>query len=761
MEILRSIQPAVHWRQSLPLGDGRFGAMVEGGIAVERILFNHEELFLPKDSYTDPHTDHAAFFESLKKELMAGNYRKAERMTYERYPISNPDTEALVDGGQYLPLCELIMETHIKGEKVRYQRQIDCRRAEAVVSWDVEDTHYVRRQFVSRADHEFVLEISNSRNEKMNSTFCLNARSVRDPKVRAFLAKHVAFNQQADPDGFRFEGELLRGGRFGASLRFVTDGAVSIEKDELGFDVLSCRNYTTFTAYVTGYAGDAQPHEPVIAPYDALFARHLALYRPLYDRVKLDLGYTSERSMEELLLEASYETPDPALYSLMFHYSRYLFISCAVDCRYPPNLQGIWNGDYEPAWNSDFHNDENIQICMWPGLPMQFPESVRTYMDFYSSFLEEYRQRARRYFAADGIAVPIAQTLWPACPGSGFWGWCPGMAGWIGQLFYEYWLYTRDKDILQTRVVPWLEETARFYMSFCTVTDGKCQFIPSFSPENMPVISMPAEQQTQDNLPSWLSVNATYDVAVAREVFGNLIRAYAVLGRDSSEYQRWLAMMPDYRINGDGALSEWLNEELGDNYEHRHLSHLYPFFPGHEITGRSDKALYEAVRKATEMRLTEGLTASSGWGLTHMANVFARLGMAEDAFTCLKILLRTVVLNNGMTLHNDYRPQGNNVYWDFDFPIQIDGVLGFPSVIAEMFASSEDGYLKIAPAVPKLFGNARLSGLAVKDNITMDITMKDGAPETVVLTAAQETTLTVELSGNVRTLTLHSGENVL
>ena len=126
--------------------------------------------------------------------------------------------------------------------------------------------------------------------------------------------------------------------------------------------------------------------------------------------------------------------------------------------------------------------------------------------------------------------------------------------------------------------------------------------------------------------------------------------------------RRVITMMPEYKINADGALKEWLSDELEDNYEHRHLSHIYPFFPGNEINEYNNKPMFEAVKTATMKRLVVGLTSQTGWSLTHLATVFARLGMGEEAQTCLKILLRTVVMNNLLTRHNDYRPQGNTIY---------------------------------------------------------------------------------------------------
>lgn len=760
MEKLRSVQPAESWFEGLPLGNGSFGAMVEGGIAIERILFNHERLYLPFDNDFEMERD-PAFTDRVKQEVMKGNYKKAEKMLEEKYPVNRVSP--------YQPLCELIIRSDIRGEKTGYVRELDFKTAQAAVSWTAEGVRYTRRQFVSRADGQFVLEIGNDAGRKMDSTFSLNARLLGEEAADRYIRDHFTVCTETHTEGWpsgrfmpgirkrlSFEGRYHQGGRFGAVMRFVTDGEVTTEKDSRGYDRIRCSGYTRFTAYVTGYAFGT-PTEPVLAPYEELLERHLKRYAPLYNRVKLELGYFSGKSTEELLLEASCEKPDPAMYELMFHYSRYLFLSCAVDCEKPPNLQGIWNGDYEPGWQCDFHNDENVQICMWQGLSLGMPESVKTYMDYYSGCMEDYRQNALRYYNAQGIAAPVSQTVSGKGLSRGMWNLLPGMAGWIGQLFFEYWLYTKDRETLEKQIVPFLEEVAKFYMSYCTVTDGTCHFIPSFSPENEPKIRGKKAGGKEDDAPSILSVDSTFDVAVAKEVFTNLIKACEILGRDASEYRKMLERMPEYKINGDGALKEWLPDELEDNYEHRHLSHLYPAFPGNEIREDTDKRLFEAVKTATMKRLGEGLTSQTGWSLTHLAAVFARLGMGEESCTCLKLLLRTVVMKNLLTRHNDYRPQGNTLYWDYN-PFQIDAALGFAHVMTEMFVCSGEGYIRIAPAVPKLFWNARISGIAAKGRISVDIEMEEGRAK-VVLTAEEETALRLYMNGRVTDVVLQAGEN--
>ena len=288
-------------------------------------------------------------------------------------------------------------------------------------------------------------------------------------------------------------------------------------------------------------------------------------------------------------------------------------------------MQGIWNGDYNPAWSSDFHNDENIQMNYWAALPGNLPETILPYFDYYESMLKDYRANSRAVYGCRGILVPIAQTSHGLLYGSSVWTTWTAGAGWLAQLFYDYWLFTGDLDFLKNRAVPFLKEVALFYEDFLIESDdGRLMFIPSLSPENIPSILEG----------SLVTINATMDVAIAREVLTNLCNACELLGIEQEGVERWrkiLAKLPDYDINEDGAIKEWIHPELKDNYHHRHQSHIYPLFPGIEVTEENNPELFKAIKIAVEKRLTVGLTAQTGWSFAHMANIYARLGDGERA----------------------------------------------------------------------------------------------------------------------------------
>jgi len=245
-------------------------------------------------------------------------------------------------------------------------------------------------------------------------------------------------------------------------------------------------------------------------------------------------------------------------------------------------------------------------------------------------------------------------------------------AGWLGQHFYDYFLFTGDQNFLRNRAVPWLRDVALFYEDFLFEgKDGKLVFSPSMSPENTP---------SGEGM-GLTTINATMDIAVCREVLVNLCSSCKLLEIYPADVKRWkgmLAKLPDYAVNEDGAIREWLHPDFTDNYHHRHQSHIYPVFPGFEISEENNPEIFEACRIAVEKRLVIGLDSQTGWSMAHMANIYARLGMGDRALECLEILSRSSLGPNLFTYHNDWRHMGLSLVCGNNPPFQIDANMGWP-----------------------------------------------------------------------------------
>ena len=287
----------------------------------------------------------------------------------------------------------------------------------------------------------------------------------------------------------------------------------------------------------------------------------------------------------------------------------------------------------------------------------------------------------------------------------------------MAQHWWEHWLVTGDREFLRTRTLPWLQETAAFYLDFVEVRDGVAHFSPSISPENHP----PGKSLTV--------ANATMDVVVCRETLTNLLEALRVLEETDVEeerYRKLLAALPPYEVNAEGGLREWLHPDLPDCQTHRHLSHLYGLFPGWEINEEDTPEFYPQAVRALELRQNE-LGSMAGWSFSFMANLWARVGEGDKALKNLELLLKSSTTPNLLTWHNDWRAQGLSMFWGQGGlpPFQIEAGLGFVSAICEMLVRSRPGFLRLLPALPSAWPNGIVQGITTRCGVTVDLTWSE------------------------------------
>ena len=497
--------------------------------------------------------------------------------------------------------------------------------------------------------------------------------------------------------------------------------------------------------------------------YDALFARHKKLHSELFNRVAVTInaGGTNDTPNEQLLLDAYQNRASKELIQKLSDYGRYLLISSSREGGVPANLQGIWNGDYAPPWYGHYGNNENIQMNYWQAMPGNLKESMLAFFDFFDAHMEEFRYNARQLWGCRGIYIPPFMT--PANPvtvenQAHTINWTEA-AGWLSSFYYDYYLFTGDKEFLEKRAIPFLKETALFYEDFIIKDEnGKNMFIPSESPENQPADKVWFNPATGKNESIRIQINSTMAIAVSKEVFSNLIKACEELGIEKEGVKRWKKMvadMPAYQVNEDGAMREWLHPDFDDNYEHRHESHVYPIFPGHEITLENNPEIYEACRIAIEKRKTIGLKAQTGWSLAHMSNVYARLGQGDKAKEALDILARCCLGQNLFTYHNDWRYMGvtGSGFWGKSAPFQMDANFGITSALYEMLCGSNAEMLRVLPALPTDWKTGEFRGMLTRVGVNTSANWDmDKKQINVTLVAERDTDFTIQFPGKLTSL---------
>lgn len=524
----------------------------------------------------------------------------------------------------------------------------------------------------------------------------------------------------------------------------IRDNAIEIESTD---EVLIAARVVPF-ADVSLFSLYAQAAElaQIPADYGTLLQEHVAIHGELFGRMRLDLDDDPDKyalSNEELMDLADKGIFPPAFMEKMHDLGRYLLISSSGQL--PPNLQGVWNGSWNPPWSSDYTLDENLQMMMWPVMPGNMPELAQSYFSLIESYVEDWKTNAGIFYGCRGVMAGSRSSTSGLhkhfCADFPMMFWTAG-AGWLAQMFYDYWQFTGDNEFLREHTVPLLREVALFYEDFLVMgSDGKYEFIPSYSPENTP-----------SNSDSPAAINATMDIAVAKEVLTNLISACEVLDIAKENIPKWRKMlerMPDYMINSDGALKEWSHPAFEDDYHHRHSSHLYPVFPGFEVTQESTPELYRACLRAAELRLTDGIEAITGWGLAHLANISARLKDGELSFKALCRIIDKFLLPNLFTCHNEGEL------------FQMDANLGFTAAIMEMLVFSVPGLIELLPALPAQLSKGSVSGMLCRGCITLDELKWDinGRFISAVFRSKSEQSVRVRVPGTIASYRVMAGEN--
>ena len=722
--------PARDWREATPLGNGRLGALVHGRASDERVALNHEALYNWARRGEMP--DLSAHLPELRRLLAEGRFAEAERL----YPDLLKASGYKGSSGKFFPAFDLRLRCATDGAFRGYARELDLERGVCTVRWTDDGGAWERTAFVHcarRAGDE----------AGASGPLVLRVRRVGAPfSVAASLPRHdlVDFPGYGGWDDFSTEARgravlsTVRtpdGLHFSGCVRVLeTDGEAIAAGDRLA--VRAARE-AVFLVDVRDVPLGFDEFEAALARFDgesfgSLLAAHAAAFSERFGATRLALAPpdASQESNERLLLDAYSGAVDARLVEKMADFGRYLLLaSSGFGCARPANLQGVWNGDYSPAWAAAYFFNENVQLMYAQALRGGMPETLLPLFDLLDRFKDDFRANARRLWGCRGILLPVfmgdrsglKDNFQPHCV---HW---TGAGAWIASFHWDYWLWTGDRAFLRDRAWPFLREVALFYEDFLAPgPDGLLHAAPAISPENKPTVDGRAE--------NGVSADPTMEIALVRELLTNALAAAAELGVEDAQTARWremLGRLPSYRTRPDGALCEWIDPRFGDNDRHRHLSHLYPLFPGREIAPHRDAALFEAARRAAEARLATGLADQTGWSLAHLACVWARLGEGDRALGCLEMLLRCCTGPNLFTRHNDWRGMGVTLeaLHGTQPAIQLDAAYGFAAAAQEMLLGADETSLRLLPALPRAWTRGSVAGLRAPGGLRVDIEWGD------------------------------------
>lgn len=697
-------RPANVWEETLPIGNGKLGGMIWGGIQEEIIGLNEESLWSGYER--DKNNPHA--FESLSKvrELVFhGKCYEAERLIQETM-LGEYNESYLPLGNMHLIYCGLSSKN-----VQNYERRLHLEEAIVTEDFDVETVHYHREMFASYPGKAIVIKLT-AQEPVMNLKVYLESLLkcvVTEGKERLTFKGRCP--EHVDPSYIRAGEEAViwgyRGKSFKGSISVVeNDGELLVEDGKI-----IIHNASEVIIIV-----DAVTPAALEGGYQTWKADHICDYQSIYRKVELCLGPERKEPTDVRLQNLKNRGEDNALFALYFQYGRYLMIASSRKGSLPANLQGIWSWQLQAPWSSNWTTNINTQMNYWPALSCGLEECLEPYFAYVKRLAENgkktasihyhcrgtvHHHNADGWYATNPVGIPYGAEA--GKEGSVVWSmWPMGMA-WLTQEFYRYYEYTGDMDFLKENAYPILRETALFLVDWLVPYQGKYVTCPSTSPENRFL--------DEKGRSCAVTMASAMDMEITREVFEHYLSVCNILGMEDSltgEVKERLERLESVRIGSYGQILEWYNEYEETEPGHRHLSHLYGMFPGEFWEGVEE--MEKAVRISLEHRLQNG-GGYTGWSCAWIINLMAVLEEGEEAWKYLHTLLTRSTYPN---------------LWDAHEPFQIDGNFGGIAGIANMLVQDRGGKVKLLPALPKQFAEGYVKGLRIKNNKEITLRWKDG-----------------------------------
>ena len=769
--VLQYDQPATYFEESLPIGNGKLGALVYGGTDDNIIYLNDITLWTGKPVDRNLDADAHKWIPEIRKALFNEDYALADSLQLH---VQGPNSQ------HFQPLGTLHIKDLGLGEVSNYHRSLNLDSAIIKDCYMRDGATITREYFASNPDKLIAIRLRGNIN-------CRIALTAQVPhKVKA-IPTQLTMTGHAT-------GHPQESIHFCTMLHVKTDGEMTAADSSLTITnakeaIIYIVNETSFNGFDKHPVKEGAPYLENVAndiwhtqnfSFDEFYARHLADYKPIYDRVKIRLSSDSSIPGESSKSSASSTTTDALLKTytdgggqsryleeLYFQFGRYLLISSSRTEGVPANLQGLWTPHLWSPWRGNYTVNINLEENYWPAFVANMAEMAQPLDGFVKALATNGQYTAKNYYDIhEGWCSSHNSDIWAMTNPVGeknekpeWANWNLGGA-WLVHTLWERYQFTQDKDYLRMVAYPLMKGAAQFCLRWLIENPkvpGELITAPSTSPEN--------EYKTDKGYHGMTCYGGTADLAIIRELFINTITAGKILGEKNKEMEKALARLHPYTIGHMGDINEWYYDWDDWDFQHRHQSHLIGLYPGNHLMNEELRTkssslftLNSQLLKACERSLEIKGDKTTGWSTGWRINLWARLHKAEQAYHIYQKLLTYVSPDN---YRGPDRRRSGGTYpnlMDAHPPFQIDGNFGGTAGVCEMLMQSGDGKIELLPALPEQWKDGAISGVCARGGFEVSFEWKDGKVRQCQIKSQKDSTVTLLYNGQQKTVKLKAGQ---